>query len=632
MKKNSSDYKAEDIFVLEGLEPVRRRPGMYIGSTGTEGFHHLVWECVDNAIDEAIAGFCSEILVEILPGNKIKIQDNGRGIPVETHPQTKKSALETVMTYLHSGAKFGGKVYRVSGGLHGVGISVVNALSEWLRVEVERDGKKYFQEYERGKPTTPVKEAGSSKRTGTTIIFKPDPLIFKKQKFSFKKIVSHLREQAYLVPSLLIKIIDKREKPERKYAFFFEGGVKSFLRYLLEGERPIQEEIFYFKKEVQNVEIESALCWTEDVEEEILSFANNVATKEGGTHLSGFKRGLTKAIQKWAREQKIIKNEKIEGEDVREGLTAIISVRIPEPEFEGQTKQRLGNPEVKQVVEKVISEEVWKFFEKNPSDAKRIIEKIKLAAKAREAAKAAKETVLKRGLLERLSLPGKLADCVSKNPEKRELFIVEGESAGGSSKQARDRNFQAILPIKGKILNVEKVHLNKALTSKEIKSIILALGTSIAKNFDLSRLRYHKIIIMCDADSDGNHIRTLLLTLFFRYFRPVIEKGYLFVAQPPLYRIQVGKKVYYAWSDEEKDKILKKEKNGVVQRFKGLGEMNPTQLWETTMDPKKRILKKITIEDAKEADKMFDILMGKDVLPRKKFITSFAKEAKNLDI
>jgi len=632
MKKNSSDYKAEDIFVLEGLEPVRRRPGMYIGSTGTEGFHHLVWECVDNAIDEAIAGFCSEILVEILPGNKIKIQDNGRGIPVETHPQTKKSALETVMTYLHSGAKFGGKVYRVSGGLHGVGISVVNALSEWLRVEVERDGKKYFQEYERGKPTTPVKEAGSSKRTGTTIIFKPDPLIFKKQKFSFKKIVSHLREQAYLVPSLLIKIIDKREKPERKYAFFFEGGIKSFLRYLLEGEKPIQEEIFYLKKEVQNVEVESAFCWTDDMEEEILSFANNVATKEGGTHLSGFKRGLTKAVQKWAKEQKIIKNEKIEGEDVREGLTAIISVRIPEPEFEGQTKQRLGNPEVKQVVEKVISEEVWKFFEKNPSDAKRIIEKIKLAAKAREAAKAAKETVLKRGLLERLSLPGKLADCVSKNPEKRELFIVEGESAGGSSKQARDRNFQAILPIKGKILNVEKVHLNKALTSKEIKSIILALGTSIAKNFDLSRLRYHKIIIMCDADSDGNHIRTLLLTLFFRYFRPVIEKGYLFVAQPPLYRIQVGKKVYYAWSDEEKDKILKKEKNGVVQRFKGLGEMNPTQLWETTMDPKKRILKKITIEDAKEADKMFDILMGKDVLPRKKFITSFAKEAKNLDI
>ena len=632
MKKSSSDYKAEDIFVLEGLEPVRRRPGMYIGSTGSEGFHHLVWECVDNAIDEAIAGFCSEILVEILPGNKIKVQDNGRGIPIETHPQTKKSALETVMTYLHSGAKFGGKVYRVSGGLHGVGISVVNALSEWLRVEVERNGKKYFQEYERGKPTTPVKEIGKSKRTGTTIIFKPDPLIFKKQKFSFKKIVSHLREQAYLVPSLLIKIVDKREKPERKYAFFFEGGVKSFLRYLLEGEKPIQEEIFYFKKEIQNVEIESALCWTEDVEEEILSFANNVATKEGGTHLSGFKRGLTKAVQRWAKEQKMIKNEKIEGEDVREGLTAIISVRVPEPEFEGQTKQRLGNPEVKQIVEKVVSEEVWKFFEKNPSDAKKIIEKIKLAAKAREAAKAAKETVLKRGLLERLSLPGKLADCVSKNPEKRELFIVEGESAGGSSKQARDRNFQAILPIKGKILNVEKVHLNKALASKEIKSIILALGTSIAKNFDLSRLRYHKIIIMCDADSDGNHIRTLLLTLFFRYFRPVIEKGHLFVAQPPLYRIQAGKKVYYAWSDEEKDKILKKEKNAVVQRFKGLGEMNPTQLWETTMDPKKRILKKITIEDAKEADKMFDILMGKDVLPRKKFITSFAKEAKNLDI
>jgi len=632
MKKPSSDYKAEDIFVLEGLEPVRKRPGMYIGSTGTEGFHHLVWECVDNAIDEAIAGFCSEILVEILSEDKIKVQDNGRGIPIEIHPQTKKSALETVMTYLHSGAKFGGKVYRVSGGLHGVGISVVNALSEWMRVEVERNGKKYFQEYKRGKPTTPVKEVGNSERVGSTIIFKPDPLIFKKQKFSFKKIVSHLREQAYLVPSLLIKIIDKREKPERKYAFFFEGGVKSFLRYLLEGERPIQEEIFYFKKEVQNVEIESALCWTEDVEEEILSFANNVATKEGGTHLSGFKRGLTKAIQKWAREQKIIKNEKIEGEDVREGLTAIISVRIPEPEFEGQTKQRLGNPEVKSIVEKVISEEVWKFFEKNPSDAKKIIEKIKLAVKAREAAKAAKETVLKRGLFEKLSLPGKLADCISKNPEKRELFIVEGESAGGSSKQARDRNFQAILPIKGKILNVEKVHLNKALTSKEIKSIILALGTSIAKNFDFSRLRYHKIVIMCDADSDGNHIRTLLLTLFFRYFKPVIEKGYLFVAQPPLYRVQAGKKVYYAWSDEEKEKILKKEKNGVVQRFKGLGEMNPTQLWETTMDPKKRILKKITIEDAKEADKMFDILMGKDVLPRKKFITSFAKEAKNLDI
>jgi len=639
MKKDkSSDYKAKDIYVLEGLEPVRRRPGMYIGSTGSEGLHHLVYEVCDNSIDEAIMGFADEIEVVLLPGDKVRVSDNGRGIPVDKHPQTKKSALETVMTYLHAGAKFGGKIYRVTGGLHGVGVSVVCALSKWLKAEVCREGKKYVQEYSKGKPITPVKKIGKCEKTGTTITFQPDPEIFKTTKFSFKKIVDHLREQAYLVPKLKIKIKDQRKKPGKKYTFYFEGGIKALLSYLTESETLIHENIFYVKKEVNDITVEIAFCYTDDIESEELSFANNIATKQGGTHLTGFRASLTRILQNWGRQNKLLsEKDEIQGEDVREGLVAIISVKIPDPQFEGQTKQKLGNPEARSAVEAVMSESLPDFLEKHPRDARAIIEKCLLAARSRKAAKAAKESVLRKGLLEGLTLPGKLADCSSKNPEESELFIVEGESAGGSGKSARDRRFQAILPLRGKILNVEKAHLNKVLASKEIKSLIIALGTAIADDFDISKLRYHKIILMTDADVDGAHIRTLLLTLFYRYFREIIERGYLYIAQPPLYRIQVGKEVKYAYSEEEKEEILKKlekEKKGKVsiQRYKGLGEMNPSQLWETTMDPKNRILKQVTISDAKEADRIFDILMGKEVLPRKKFIQTYAREVKNLDI
>jgi DNA gyrase subunit B len=612
---------------------------MYIGSTGIEGLHHLIWECVDNSLDEAIAGYCKNIEVLLLPGNRVKTTDDGRGIPIERHPQTKKSALETVMTTLHAGAKFGGKAYQVAGGLHGVGVSVVCALSKWMRAEVCRQGFKYFQEYSKGKAKTKVKKIGRCRQTGTTVIFEPDPEIFKEIRFDRKRILNHLRQQAYLTKGVKITVIDEREKDKEKYSFYFEGGLPSYVKYLIRGSELRHPNTFYTFGEKDQILVEAALQYTDQIESFEEAFANNICTEEGGTHLTGFRTALTRTFNDYARKNGFLKEgeEALAGEDIREGLVGVISVKVKEPQFEGQTKARLGNPEVKAVVEQVVSEGLSDFLERNPQDAKAIIEKIILAAKARKAAKAARETVLRKGILEGLTLPGKLADCASRKPEESELFIVEGESAGGSCKQARDRQFQAILPLRGKILNVERARLDKILASKEIKSLIIALGTAIAQDFNLEKLRYHRIIVMCDADSDGNHIRTLLLTLFYRYFKPIIEQGYLYVAQPPLYRIQAGKRIEYAYTEADREEILssmRKERAGAItiQRYKGLGEMNPLQLWETTMNPENRVLRKITIEDAREADRIFDILMGDEVFPRKKFIQTYAKKAKNLDI
>lgn len=633
-KDKKTGYVAKDIYVLEGLEPVRKRPGMYIGSTGSRGLHHLIFECCDNSIDEAMMGHASEMEVVLLPDNKVSIADNGRGIPVDKHPQTKKSALETVMTYLHAGGKFGGKVYKATGGLHGVGVSVVCALSKYVKAEVCRDGKKYEQEYVRGKPKCKVKMVGKCKKTGTKITFEPDPEIFEKIDFSWKKVLNHLREQAYLVPGLKIRIEDKRKKPEKKYVFYFEGGIRSLLDYLMDGDKKIQENIFYIQKEAEDIKVEIAFAYGDAIEIEEVSYANNISTPEGGMHLTGFRSALTRSLQSWGKQQKLLNDkEKLEGDDIREGLNAIISVKVPDPQFEGQTKQKLGNPEARSAVEGVVCDALPDFLERNPRDGRVIIGKCLLAAKSRKAAKAAKESVLRKGIMDGLTLPGKLTDCSSRDPAESEIFIVEGESAGGSSRQGRDRRFQAILPLRGKILNVERVHLNRLLSSEEIKSLIISLGTAVADDFDISKLRYHKIVIMTDADTDGSHIRTLLLTLFFRYFKDIIEKGYLYIAQPPLYRIQIGKEIKYAYTEEEKEKILSKIKSPFsLQRYKGLGEMNPDQLWETTMDPENRILKKVEVEDAKEADRVFDILMGKEVLPRKKFIQTYAKEVRNLDI
>ncbi len=670
-----TSYEAKDIYVLEGLEPVRRRPGMYIGSTGTDGLHHLIWEVIDNSLDEALAGFCDEIVVSLLPDNQVKIEDNGRGIPVGKHKQTKKSALETVMCTLHAGGKFGGESYKIAGGLHGVGVSVVNALSQWMKVEVKRGGIIYAQEYSKGKPKTTLKRIGkcSIDDTGTTVIFSPDPEIFKETKFNYQKIIDHLRQQAYLIKGTKITVYDLRKKDEYKsYSFYFEGGIVSYVKYLNRDETPKQKTIFYVEKEINGIVVEISFQYTNDIQAVEMSFANNIHTGEGGSHLTGFRAALTRVLNAYARKNNFIKEneENLTGDDVREGLTAVISVKLREPQFEGQTKAKLGNPEVRTAVESVLSESLEEFLEKHPQDAKSILEKCILASKARQAAKAARDTVIRKGLLEGMTLPGKLADCSSRNPEESELYIVEGDSAGGSAKQGRDRNFQAILPLRGKILNVEKARLDKTLAFKEIRALILALGTAIAEEFNLDKLRYHRIIIMTDADVDGAHIRTLLLTLFFRYFTPLIERGYLYIAQPPLYRIQKGKEVRYAYSDEEKEKIVKslsgnksstkKEKikvkqagkkiaeielddsesidtdiksSGItIQRYKGLGEMNPEQLWETTMNPETRIMKRVTIENAEEADKTFDILMGNEVAPRKRFIQTHAKKVKNLDI
>jgi len=636
--QNKESYTAKDILVLEGLEPVRKRPGMYVGSTGPDGLHHLIKEVVDNSRDEAMAGFAKNISVTMLPdGRSVEVSDDGRGIPVDIHSQTKKSALETVLTTLHAGGKFGGGSYKVSGGLHGVGVSVVNALSSDMKVEVCRDGKRYVQEYSRGVPKYKVKEIGKAETTGTTVTFTPDEQVFGKVEFDCKRVLGYLREQAYLTKGVRIIFSDLRSTPPFYYGFRFEGGIKSFLDYLnIDGDKSIQDRVFYVDKEYNGINVEVAFSYNDGIETSELAFANNVHNPEGGMHLTGFKSALTRTLNDYARSEGYIKEkeENLSGEDVREGLTAIVSVKILNPQFEGQTKAKLGNPEARTAVETVVNVSLKEFLEKYKSDAEHIIGKCLLAAKARKAAKAAKDTILRKGALEGLTLPGKLADCQSKKAEDSELFIVEGDSAGGSAKQARDRRTQAILPLRGKILNVEKSRLDKMLMNKEITALIVALGTAIAEEFDIAKLRYHKIILMTDADVDGAHIRTLLLSLFYRHFLPVINGGYLYIAQPPLYHVQSGKNISYAWSDDEKDSILKdlKGANANVQRYKGLGEMNPEQLRETTMDPGARILKQVTIEDAREADRMFDILMGSDVMPRKHFIMTRGHLVSNLDL
>ncbi len=649
-EKKQTEYGAKDIYVLKGLEPVRKRPGMYIGSTGVDGLHHLIYETTDNALDEAMAGYAKNIEVILLPNNRVKVSDDGRGIPVDKHPQTKVSALETVMTTLHAGGKFGGDAYKVSGGLHGVGVSVVCALSKWMKAEICRDNFIYSQEYAKGKPKTKVQKGGKCRQTGTSVYFEPDPEIFKEINFDLKKILNHLRQQAYLTRQVRIKVVDgrdgKKENLENSYIFYFEGGLSAYVKHLTRGVKKLHQNTYHALGEKNDVLVEVSFQYTEEFESFEESFANNINTSGGGSHLTGFRTALTRTFNDYAKKNNFLKNndDNLTGEDIREGLTSVVSVKLKEPQFEGQTKAKLGNPEAKTAVEGVVFETLADFLERNPQDAKLIIEKCITSSRARKAAKAARETVLRKGVLDGLALPGKLADCSTRKPEESELYIVEGDSAGGSAKQARDRRFQAILPLRGKILNVEKARLDKILASKEIKSLIIALGTAIAEDFKIEKIRYHRIILMQDADVDGSHIRTLILTLFYRYFKPIIEEGYLYIAQPPLYRIQVGKKIEYAYTDEGKEKILKKIKGSdskeedkkivgfSIQRYKGLGEMNPSQLWETTMDPERRVLLKVNIENAKEADRIFDILMGDEVLPRKKFIETHAKKVKNLDI
>src|SRR3989344_4826835 len=556
--KKQQSYTAKDIYVLEGLEPVRKRPGMYIGSTGVEGLHHLIWEVFDNSLDEAMAGYAKNIEVTLLPDNRVKVKDDGRGIPVEKHKQTGKSALETVMTTLHAGGKFGGEAYKVAGGLHGVGVSVVNALSTWLKVEVARDGELYEQEYERGKPKKPVKKVGKSKGNGTTVTFEPDPEIFKEIRFEWDTILTHLRQQAYLTRGVRIKIIDQRNPVTVDYGFYFEGGIVSYIEFLNRDLEPKNKNIFYTAKEQQDIFVEIALQYVDDLQSREISFANNIHTHEGGMHVTGFRSAITRALNDYARKNGVLKekDDNLSGEDVREGLTTVISVKLREPQFEGQTKAKLGTPDARTAVESVMGTEFADWLERNPTDAREILETVILASKARLAAKAARETVLRKGAMEGMTLPGKLADCSSRDATESELFLVEGDSAGGSSRSGRDRRTQAILPLKGKILNVEKARLDKMLASQEIRALIIALGTAIAEEFDLGKLRYHKIVIMTDADTDGSHIRTLLLTLFYRYFPQLIDKGHLYIAQPPLYRIQKGSKIEYAYNDKDKEKIL----------------------------------------------------------------------------
>ena len=630
------DYRAEHIQVLKDLEAVRKRPGMYIGGTGLDGLMHLIWEVVDNAIDEALAGYCTEIEVIVHPDLSITVADNGRGIPVDVHPEEGLNTLELVMTKLHAGGKFDHKTYKVSGGLHGVGVSVVNALSEELIAKVKRDGKLYRQRFSRGRTVTPLEEVGPAEGTGTTITFRPDPEIFGEIKYDFNRLSRRLRELAYLNPGLKI-VLDNRVTGLKK-EFHFEGGIVEFVKHLNEGKQPLHDEIIYFKSEEGangDIVIEVAMQYTADFDENVFAFANNINTKEGGTHLTGFKSALTRVLNEYGREKKILTKdvENLDGRDVREGLTAILSVKLTEPQFEGQTKTKLGNPEIQEKTFNVVREQLSLYFNKNPNVARVILEKALQAAHARLAAKKARQLVRRKGLLSSSALPGKLADCSEKDPAKCELFIVEGDSAGGSAKQGRNREFQAILPLRGKVLNVEKAPLSKLLDNKELNSIITALGTGIREEFDRSKLRYHKIILLADADIDGAHIRTLLLTFFFRNFRPLIEHGHLYIAQAPLYQVKQGKKVIYLYSDEELEEFRKKNDGKFeLKRFKGLGEMNPQELWETTLNPENRVLKQVTIEDALEAEELFTILMGSEVGPRREFIMENAALTTNLDI
>jgi DNA gyrase subunit B len=662
-----SGYSADQITVLEGLDPVRRRPGMYIGSTSAAGLHHLIWEVVDNSIDEAMAGYADEISVYLLKNGMVKVEDNGRGIPIEKHKTTGVSALETVLTKLHAGGKFGDGGYKVSGGLHGVGVSVVNALSEYLKAEIYRDGKIWEQEYKIGKPIKQVKAIGKTKKTGTIITFKPDSSVFTELEFNWGKILDRLRQQSYLTKKITINITDERNgHRKKKYKFHFEGGIKSYIKSLHRNKNVKNKTIFYIDKDINGNKIEVALQYNDEFNETVLAFANNIHNPEGGTHLIGFKSALTRTLNTYGRNKNLIKEkqENLSGEDVREGLTAIVSVKIPNPQFEGQTKSKLGNAEIKGYIESIFGENFNAFLEKHPKEAEAIIGKCILSSQARLAARTARATILRKGALEGVTLPGKLADCSSRHPEKSEIYIVEGDSAGGSAKQGRNRRFQAILPLRGKILNVERARLDKMLANNEIKNLVIALGTNIDEQFDITKLRYHRIIIMTDADVDGSHIRTLLLTLFFRHFNELLTNGHIYIAQPPLYQIKKGSAVHYAYSEQEKEKIIRelggisdevaeigeeneKEKTITIetpdkgdkrnikiaiQRYKGLGEMNPNQLWETTMDPEKRIVKQVTVEDATKADQIFDMLMGDNVAPRKNFIQTHAKKVKNLDI
>ncbi|MGG3894222.1 DNA topoisomerase (ATP-hydrolyzing) subunit B [Geobacillus stearothermophilus] len=630
-------YDASQIQVLEGLEAVRKRPGMYIGSTGPKGLHHLVWEIVDNSIDEALAGYCTEIHVTIGKDNSITVADNGRGIPVDVHEATGRPVVEVIMTVLHAGGKFGGGGYKVSGGLHGVGASVVNALSEWLEVYVYRDGKIHYQKYERGEPCTDLQVIGETDRTGTTTRFKPDPEIFTETtEFDYETLAARLRELAFLNRGLKITLTDERVD-NRKSEYFYEGGIRSYVRHLNRTREVLHEEPIYIAGERDGIAVEIALQYNDGYTSNIYSFVNNIHTHEGGTHESGFKMALTRIINDYARKQQIFKDNdaNLTGEDVREGLTAIVSIKHPSPQFEGQTKTKLGNSDARTVTDAVFSEQFETFLLEHPTIARKIVEKGMMAARARLAAKKARELTRRKSALEVSNLPGKLADCSSRDPSISELYIVEGDSAGGSAKQGRDRHFQAILPLRGKILNVEKARIDKILSNNEVRAIITALGTGIGEEFDISKARYHKVIIMTDADVDGAHIRTLLLTFFYRYMRQFIEHGYVYIAQPPLYKIEQGKQVRYAYNDRQLEKILAElpeQPKPTIQRYKGLGEMNPEQLWETTMNPEKRTLLQVSLQDAIDADETFEILMGDKVEPRRQFIEENARYVKNLDI
>ncbi|KKH48803.1 DNA topoisomerase (ATP-hydrolyzing) subunit B [Methanosarcina sp. 1.H.A.2.2] len=628
-------YDASHIQVLEGLEAVRKRPSMYIGSTDGRGLHHLVYEVVDNSIDEALAGFCTRVDVTINPDGSVTVLDNGRGIPIDPHPFHKKSALEVVMTVLHAGGKFDKNTYKVSGGLHGVGVSVVNALSELLEVEVSRDGKKYFQRYIRGKPEADVQEIGTSDIRGTKTTFKPDSKIFETTDFQYDILSNRLRELAFLNRGLTISLRDLRSPEGEAETFAYEGGIVEFVNYLNKKKQSLHEKPIYFERQRDDMVVEIAMQYTNSYTENVYSFANNINTHEGGTHIIGFKTALTRVANDYIKANKLSKEDaKLTGDDVREGLTAIISVKLMEPQFEGQTKTRLGNSDVKGIVDSLVTDGLAEYFEENPKVANIILEKALLAQRAREAAKKARELTRRKSALEVSTLPGKLADCSEKNPAACEIYIVEGESAGGSAKQGRDRGFQAILPLRGKILNVEKSRLAKILKNNEIVSLVTAIGTGVSEDFSLENARYHKVIIMTDADVDGAHIRTLLLTMLFRYMRPLIDAGYVYIAQPPLYRVKKGKADYYVYSDKELDEKIKEigEKGLAIQRYKGLGEMNPEQLWETTMNPESRTLLQVTLEDAIRADDIFRILMGDEVEPRRNFIETHAKEVVELDI
>lgn len=691
--KKKSNYDAGSITVLEGLEAVRKRPGMYIGSTGPVGLHHLIWEVVDNSIDEAMAGHAKTITVTLLPNHTVQVSDDGRGIPVDIHPTQKISALEVVMTVLHAGGKFGGEGYKISGGLHGVGASVVNALSTTMKVEVHRDGKIWMQEYKIGKPLKKVTEIGKCKDTGTITTFRPDDTIFETVNFEWKIIIDHLRQHTYLTKGIHMHISDQRPAEEKAkdptainfpnptYQFYFEGGVASYVRFISQNKEAKNENVFYVEKEAEGVGVEIAIQYTGEYSESLFAFTNNIFNVDGGTHVAGFRTALTRSINNYARTKGYLKEKdtNLTGEDVREGLNTVISVKIRDPQFEGQTKGKLGNTEAKTAVEAVLGDSFLIFLEEHPKDGEAIVGKCVLAAKARAAAKIARDTILRKGALEGFTLPGKLADCSSRNAENSELYIVEGDSAGGSAKQGRDREHQAILPLRGKVLNVERARLDKILANNELKSLIIAMGTNIGEQFDIAKLRYHRIVIMTDADVDGAHIRTLLLTFFYRYYPELIKQGSIYIAQPPLYSVKLGKEVHYAFNDEEKAKILKdlEEKRGAkaaaknkkdkaevetveaeetptaesesdegseveslviggmkvnIQRYKGLGEMNPEQLWETTMNPKNRIMKQVSAEDAELANETFKVLMGDEVEPRKKFIQTYAKSVQNLDI